>query len=88
MSKILDVNNLLEAGKCLPDRDLALFTARFEGLTKDFAEAIAKRLEIKCTDVSYQGSAFGGLCATFGPAHEGQPCPDAIEGLDSGGEWE
>lgn len=86
--KILNVNDLLEASACLDDEQIGYHSGQLTLAAEELARAIAQKLGIQCVDVSDQGSAFGGLCATFRPAFEGQPCPQEIDGLDSGGEWE
>ena len=87
MSKILDVNDLLDAASTvLTDEQFEKHSARLELAMQKLADAFAKKLKVQCTDVSYQGG-FGGLCATFGPSHDGQECPPEIDEGDSSGDW-
>jgi hypothetical protein len=89
MSKILDTNNLLDAASELDDPELeALLRSGVENAVNLLALALAKKFGIELRDVSDQGSAFGGLCATFKPAFAGQECPEAIDSGDPDGDWE
>jgi hypothetical protein len=85
--KILDVNDLLEAAQELPNEIFESLEAALEQATKDLAQALADHHGITLHDVSNQ-PGFGGLCATFRPAHEGQPCPPDIDSGDPSGDWE
>lgn len=35
---------------------------------------------------TFQGMAFAGLCAPFGPTYHRQPCPEVLAALDPGGD--
>lgn len=90
--KILDVNNMLDAAHDSQMEDVEIFTAALEVAAQALAQALAEHLGIETgtensPKATYQ-QGFGGLCAFFGSANEGQPCPDVIDQGDPGGDWE
>lgn len=88
MTKILDVNNLLDAGtEVLTDKQFAAHLRRLERATEKLAGALAKKLQLECSDVSYQ-QGMGGLCAAFHPTFDGQECPSVIHDGDPGGDFD
>jgi hypothetical protein len=88
MSKILDVNDMLDAAEdCeLPERE-SLQTA-LELAANDLACALATHLDITMGQEAQYERGFGGLCASFEPRFPKQACPDAIDAGDPSGEWE
>ncbi|MEN5278093.1 hypothetical protein ABE527_14210 [Brucella sp. TWI432] len=88
MSKVLKIDEMLEV---LDDIDHPLasdFIGKVEALGNEIAETIAQALDVSFGPATFEGSDFGGTCATFKPKYKGQLCPDAIDTQDMGGEWE
>ncbi len=86
-SKILSVDDLIGAANAV---DLSNYHELLQGIEQavaNMANAIAEKLDVDHTDTSFQG-AFGGLCSTFEPKHEGQPCPPDLDDADPHGDWE
>lgn len=86
MSKILDVNDLCEAAHDVPGSEELI--NEVEAAATKLAAAIAKHYMIQAGPAEHQGSAFGGLVASFWPSFEGQHCPACIDDGDPDGEWE
>lgn len=60
-----------------------------EAAGSHLARALAAHLGIAVKyPATWEGKAFGGTCAAFGPVHPDQPCPTVIEDGDRGGDWE
>ncbi len=87
MSKILDVNELLELAEDIKLPGLDELLANIEAAAENLTEAIAKHLDIRHTGADFE-RGFGGLCGVFKPKHEGQPMPEAMEEYDTEGDWE
>lgn len=88
MSKVLDVNELLDVAEAtLTEKQYAKHRDRLEAAVQKLGDAVAKKLRIDCFDVSHQ-PGMGGLCASFKPDYSGQPMPEALEGVDEGGDWD
>lgn len=90
MSKILDVNQLLMLAQYRNTRaDKSLIIA-VEAATSALAVSVADMfdVEIDVSGVTYQGEAFGGLCASFYPKHQNQSCPPELQQADPEGDWE
>lgn len=88
MSKILTIDNMLDAAREDKVPGYESFKQQFEALAQELGEALAKHYGIRVTsDAEFQGTEFGGLCVHFGPAFDGQPCPDMIDFGDEGGDW-
>jgi hypothetical protein len=87
MSKILDVNELLDLAQDieLPHFDKHLY--RLEEEVRMLTAAIADHLEISHTGANWERD-FGGLCGVFKPRQIGQPIPKAMKEYDTGGDWE
>jgi hypothetical protein len=87
MSKILDVNELLDLAQ---DIDLPHFEhhmQRLEEGARMLTAAIADHLDIAHTGADWE-RGFGGLCGVFKPKEEGQPMPEAMKEYDTGGDWD
>lgn len=88
MSKILDVNNMLDAASDSKMPDLESHINALEYAATNLAHALAKHLRVRLKeDATYQ-QGFAGLCASFGPAKKNQKCPPVLDEHDEGGEWE
>lgn len=87
MSKILNINDILEAviDAKLPSCDLR--RRQLEWLTQSIANDLAAAFNIEAGPASWRGNDFGGLCADFVPKFLGQPCPKVIEDGDPEGDW-
>jgi hypothetical protein len=59
-----------------------------ESLANALATSVAQHHKIDYKVPIWQGAAFGGLCAAFGPKTENQPMPPAFKNFDEDGEWE
>lgn len=57
-----------------------------EELANELADVVAEELNIAHGPGEFEGMAFAGLCVPFYAKEEGQEIPDAILGLDEGGE--
>lgn len=85
--KILDVNNMLDAAHDSGMPAVNAHTESVEAAASLLAAQLAQHLGIAFETARYE-KGFGGLCACFGPAKEGQPCPEVIHDGDPGGDWE
>lgn len=87
MTKLLNLDEMLDCAKeiGLPDADM--WAGQLEAIGSTMAAAIADKLGVIAGDASPEGVAFAGTCAPFNPAFEGQPCPDALDQFDPGGDW-
>lgn len=54
--------------------------------TEHAAKAVAAKLGVAYSHTDNQ-PGFAGLCASFKPAHKGQPCPKALAVFDTGSDW-
>ena len=88
MAKILSVDDMLEAAmECgMPEYDLHV--SALEQTAHELGAALAKHLDLRQGETSWEGKAMGGLCASFYPKHKGQACPEAIDNGDPGGDWD
>ena len=69
-----------------PDYDKLV--AEMEAAATKLAQSLANHLNIRMTHPgAWEGEAFGGLCANFGPSTPGQLCPEVIDNGDPGGDW-
>lgn len=88
MSKVLNVNDMLEI---VEEENLEHLNHHMAALEKA-AEALGRDLAIhygiKVVECDGFLNGMGGLCISFGPDREGQPCPEPINEKDTGGEWE
>ena len=89
MSKILSIDDLLEAACESHMPDLPSYVAEMEDTATKLAQALAAHLGIRLAyPANWEGKEYGGVCASFGPAFAGQPCPKVIDNGDPGGDWE
>jgi hypothetical protein len=88
MSKILSVDNMLEAATEAEMPGAEDYVAKFEKLATELAEALAKHHGIRMSHPASFEPGFGGLCANFSAAHEGQVCPPSIDDKDEGGDFD
>ncbi len=88
MSMILTIDNMLEAAQDCEHPDYEKLVAMMEEAASKLAHALADHLGIVVKfEATWEGSALEGICASFGPKEEGDPCPDVIRQGDEGGEW-
>jgi len=88
MSKILNIDDMLEVAHELELPNYDALVAQAEAAAGEIGAAIATALGINFEPASWEGKPFGGLCMTFRPAIQGQECPELIDQSDSSGEWE
>ncbi len=88
MSKVLKTDEMLEVLTEINHPMASTFIAQLETLSSAIAETIAGAFDVNFSPATFQGSDFGGTCATFKPKYNGQPCPDPIDTQDIGGDWE
>jgi hypothetical protein len=88
MAKILNLNDLLEAAAVLPESERQKLVELAQATVSVIAHRIADVLDVVCIDVSYQGSALGGLCASFSMKYDLQECPAELHDGDPAGDWE
>ena len=87
MSKILTIEEMLEAAAASGLPGQAQHAARLEAAAQRLADALARHLHIRAGDATYE-PGFGGLAAAFYPERDGQPCPPVIHAGDPSGDWE
>jgi hypothetical protein len=87
MSKILDVNELLELAIACELPSCEEQVSAMEAAATALTEALADHLGINHTGANFE-PGFGGLCGVFQPKYKGQPMPPAMEDFDTGGDWE
>ena len=85
--KILDVNNMLDAASDSDMPELEVHRVALEQAATALAQALAKHLHIAVGEDAVYEQGFGGLCAAFKPAYDGQDCPPEIDDGDPGGDW-
>ena len=88
MSKILNIDDMLEAARELQIPDYDARVEQAEAAAGAIGASIATALGIHFEPATWEGKAFGGLCMTFRPAIEGQACPEVIDQGDPSGDWE
>lgn len=62
-------------------------TLALEQVTQAAAEAIAARLGVTIVSEANTQPGFAGLCVGFGPAEDGQACPEPLSFYDEGSDW-
>lgn len=87
MSKLLNLDEMLECAERLNLPQSAKWKADLEQLGTTMAAAIADKLGVKAGDAHSEGPAFAGTCAGFFPATKGQECPSPLDEYDAT-EWE
>jgi hypothetical protein len=90
MSKVLNVDDMLEVATQDNVKSAAYYVARFETLATNLAREIAKHHGIKIHPLgaTWEGAALAGLCASFQPRKGSKkPCPPSIDHADPGGDW-
>lgn len=85
MSKILDVNEMLEASRRLNLKDHAVLEEQLVDAAERLRSAIARKLKIKGGDTSSQELEFAGLCGSFSDSIESK-WPAELSDLDPSGE--
>lgn len=85
MSKVLKIDEMLEVLNEINHPQAADFISQVETIGGSLAQAIAEALNVIHGRASFD---LGETCATFKPKFKGQPCPDALDLRDLGGEWE
>lgn len=88
MSKQLTIDRMLEAALDSEMPGTAQFIEQAENLATILARNLATHLDVETQAAIWQGRAFGGTCARFGPTKPSQPCPDVIHAGDVTGDWE
>lgn len=88
MAKILNTDDVLEAvtKDNIPETEILVQTM-VEALDM-LAAKVAAHYGIEKGETTWEGKAFGGLCASFYPKTADQPCPEMIDDGDPGGDWE
>ncbi len=87
MTKILDINNMLDAAENSKLPRFKEHLAALEAVAALLANDLAQHLDIVTEPGGYE-QGCGGLCCNFYAKHEGQPCPEVIDEGDVGGDWE
>lgn len=87
MTKILSIDEMLSAAIDSGMPDAGDFSVAIETIATALAHSLASHLKIETNFANFQ-RGFGGTCAPFFPAHEGQECPEVIDENDQGGDWE
>ncbi len=70
----------------IPDCDVLMKTV--EEALDMLADKVAAHYGVEKGETTWEGKAFGGLCASFYPKTADQPCPEMLEEGDPGGDWE
>ena len=87
MSKVLDVNDLLEAGKeLLSETEFTGFETSLVMMTSYLAHRLAQEEGVIFQECSNH-PGFGGLCATFKSITGDSITKSVIGNLDPSGEW-
>ena len=88
MSKILSIDDMLEAAVKSEMPGTSHYVRDIEQAATRLAYALADHLsiELEC-EANWEAKDLGGTCASFGPEHKGQPCPEVIHEGDEGGDW-
>jgi len=87
MSKILDINNMLDAAADCELPELNRLLLSLEKEVDSLGDALAAHFDIVYRGSSYE-QGFGGMCGSFHPRHVNQECPDVIRTGDPGGDWD
>lgn len=88
MSKILTMEQIVEAALAAKMPGARMYVEVLENMTSLAAKALAGHLSIQTSDAVWAGHVFGGCAASFGPLTEGDECPQVIDHGDPTGEWE
>lgn len=89
MSKILNVDEMLEAAENSKMPGIEGHIDALEAAATALASDLAKHLKIEMRQpAEAMGEGFGGLCASFGPSKKQQKCPKVIDERDRGGDWD
>ena len=89
MSKVLNIDDMLEVALDTNLPGSAVMVRRFEKLATGLQKRIAKHLKVTANPLgaTWEGKAFAGLCASFTPAAPDQTCPEVLDEADPGGDW-
>lgn len=88
MSKILTMQEILDAAQESNMPSASIFNELYENLTTLTARALAQHLSIATSDAASEGPHLGGVSVAFCPILETDGCPSVIDQADSTGEWE
>ena len=88
MSKVLTMEQILEAALAAKMPGAQMYVEIIENMTSLAAKALAGHLSIQASDAVWEGPTFGGCAASFGPLTEGDECPFVITHGDPTGDWE
>lgn len=88
MAVILNMDDLLEAALDSNMPGYAQFVEQAENMATALAKNLAAHLGVECKDAVWEGEAFAGLAARFGPSELGQECPQVLKQADPTGDWE
>lgn len=88
MSKILTMEQIVEAALAAKMPGAQMYAEVFENMTSLAAKALADHLSIQASEAVWEGPSFGGCAVSFGPLTEGDGCPLVIHHGDPTGEWE
>jgi hypothetical protein len=87
MAHFLDLEQLTEEAHA-QGLDIEHHLEKIERATNDIALMIVqKRRDIEITDNAEMAPGFGGLCVGFGPANDGDKCPDDFIHYDPRSPW-
>ena len=86
MSIQLNLDEMLEALGALEPEGAAHWQHDIETIGTKMAARIGELCGCMAGEATSQGVAFAGTCAPFQPLTHGQPIPEALQGLDEGGE--
>lgn len=88
MSKILTIEQIVEAALAAKMPCAQMYVEVLENMTSLAAKALAGHLSVQASEAVWEGFSFGGCAVSFGPLTEGDECPQVIDDQDPTGEWE
>jgi hypothetical protein len=88
MSKVLKLDEMLEAARVSKMPQAERFVTKAEAVADELAVALANHLGVTTIGATFEGMAFAGLCANFNPIKTGDKCPDVLDEQDPDGDWE
>ena len=88
MTKILTLDEMLEALREIKHPRINEFTAAIQSLGQDISDELAAFYGIEAGECRSDSLDVGGTCACFYAKSEDQKWPQAFEDYDSEGDWE
>lgn len=87
MSHYADTSQLCDLASDLDIEITADCIAEIENVMEKLAKAVAEKLGVEFNGVDVDREEFGGICAAFGPAEDGQKCPERLLQCDPSSDW-